>query len=340
MTTTSDDRPLAVLAMMPVLGAAAFTPEQRVRLDALVRIVDDEPLASFDDPRAEALLADAEIIIGHWGCPTVDERALDMAPELRLLAYGAGSVKERNTVTPAVFDRGVVVTSAAAANAVPVAEYTLAVILLANKGAFLSREWLRDPDGVDARRPRPVGNYAKRIGLIGASFVGRLLVELLRPFEVEVVVSDPFLTPAEAAGLGVAAVTLDELLSTADVVSVHAPLLPSTEDMIGRRELALMKDGAVLINTARGRIVVTDDLIAELQTGRISAVLDVTWPEPLPAGSPLLSLPNAFVTPHIAGTQGSEMARLADHLIDEIERYRDGRPPRYPVTAADLDRIA
>lgn len=337
----TDSRPLAVLAMMPALGSLAFTADQRARLDDLVRIEDDEPLASFDDdPRAERLLATAEIIIGHWGCPTVDERALEMAPNLRLVAYGAGSVKERNTITPAVFERGVVVTSAAAANAVPVAEYTLAAILLANKGAFLAREWLRAPDAVDVRRPRPVGNYAKRIGLVGASHVGRLVIELLRPFELEVVVSDPYLSADDAAALGVVVVDLDELLSTSDVVSLHAPLLPSTSDLIGRRELALMKDGAVLINTARGRIVVTDDLIAELQPGRISAVLDVTWPEPLPAGSPLLSLPNAFVTPHIAGTQGSEMARLADHVIDEIERYCDGRPPMHPVTAADLDRIA
>ena len=333
-------RPVAVLAMTPALAPAAFTPAQLDRLEALVRLADREPLASFDGERAASLLADTEVIIGHWGCPTLDAAALARAPKLRLLAYGAGSVKERHTVTPAVFERGITVTSAAAANAVPVAEYTVASILLANKGAFLSREWLRDPGGLRARRPQPVGNYDKTVGLIGASHVGRLVLRLLRPFALRVVVADPFLSEAEASALGAKKVALDELLSASDVVSVHAPLLPSTQDMIGAAELAQLKDGAVLVNTARGRIVVTEALVAELETGRISAVLDVTWPEPLPAESSLLRLPNAFVTPHIAGAQGSELARLADAVLEEIERHCTGRDPLYPVTAADLDRIA
>lgn len=340
MSDAHRNRPKAVLAMTPALGPRAFTEAQWARLDALVDIDDREPLGTFDDDRAARLLADAEIIIGHWGCPTLDTTALALAPELRLLAYGAGSVKERGTVTNDVFARGVLVTSAAAGNAVPVAEYTLAVILLANKGVFVTREWMRSPGSVSVRRPRPLGNYAKRIGIVGASHVGRLVIDLLRPFELEVVVTDPYLTAAEAAALGVGRVELDELLRTSDIVSLHVPLLPVTEGMIGSEELAAMKEGAVLINTARGKVVDTDALVAELATGRISAVLDVTDPEPLGGDSPLLSMPNAFVTPHIAGTQGSEMARLGDLVIEEVERFCAGDPPRYPVTAADLDRIA
>lgn len=333
-------RPRAVLAMTPALGAAVFTAEQWDRLRSLVDVADAEPLGSFDGERATSLLADAEVLIGHWGCPTLDAAALDLAPALRLLAYGAGSVKERGTVTDEVFRRGITVTSAAAGNAVPVAEYTLGVILLANKGVFVTREWMRAPADVSVRRPRPLGNYGKRIGIVGASHVGRLVIDLLRPFMLEVVVADPYFSADEAAALGVAKVELDELCRTSDVVSLHMPLLPSTERMIGSAELGAMKDGAVLVNTARGRVVDSDALVAELRTGRISAVLDVTDPEPLPADAELLRLPNAFVTPHIAGTQGSEMARLGDLVIDEVERYCAGQPPRYPVTAADLDRIA
>ena len=329
-------RPVAVLAMSSQLAGAAFTPAQRERLARVVELRQAEPLTTFEG----ADLADVEVILGHWGCPPIDGGVLDRAPALRLVAYAAGSVKERGTITPEVLDRGVLVTSAAAANAVPVAEYTLAAILLANKGVFLAREWLRAPDEVRARRPRPVGNLGKTVGIVGASLVGRRVIERLRPFDLDVVVTDPYLSPEDATELGVRAVTLDELLETADVVSLHAPLLPSTTGMIGRAELACMKDGAVLVNTARGAIVVTADLEAELETGRISAVLDVTDPEPLDAGSALFRLPNVFVTPHVAGAQGSELERLADLALTEIERYVIGLPPLHPVRAEVLDRLA
>jgi phosphoglycerate dehydrogenase-like enzyme len=284
-------------------------------------------------------LADVEVVLGHWGCPRLDADALAKLRGLRLFAYAAGSVKEGGTVTPDVFDRGITVTTGAAINAVPVAEYTLAVILLANKGAFLARERLRDGDGPEAS-PDPVGNVDKRVGIVGASRTGRRLVELLRPFALEVVVHDPYLADDDATELRVEPVTIDELLRTSDVVTIHAPLTPETEGLIGAPELAAMKDGAVLINTARGRLVETTDLEAELATGRISAVLDVTWPEPLDPGSPLLRLPNAFVTPHVAGSMGSELRRLTDAAIDEVARYVRGEPPAHAITADEFDRLA
>lgn len=314
-------RPRIVLAMADGLDAAAFGAAHRARLDAVGDVVDTDP----------------DIVLGHWGCPVLDESLLDTMPRLRLFAYAAGTVKA--IVTPAVWARGVIITSAAAANALPVAEYTLAAILFANKGVIASRERLRDP-AVRIRRPRPLGNVAKRVGIIGASLVGRRVIELLAPFDLEVVVADPFLDDDEATRLGVRKVELDELVSSADVVSVHAPDLPSTRQLVGRAELAAMRDGATLVNTARGAIVDTDALVEELRDGRISAVLDVTDPEPLPEGHPLLSLPNAFVTPHVAGALGSELGRLADLALTEIERFVDGLPPLHPVRQVDLERIA
>jgi phosphoglycerate dehydrogenase-like enzyme len=309
------------MAMAAGLDAAAFGEHHRVRLAAVGDIVD----------------GDAEILLGHWGCPKLDEAFLDGRPALRLFAYAAGTVK--GIVTPAVWARGIAVTSAAAANAVPVAEYTLAAILLANKGVLASRERLRAPD-VRIRRPRPVGNVDKRVGLIGASLVGRRVIELLRPFDLEVVVADPYLESSEAARLGVTKVELDDLMATSDVVSVHAPDLPSTRHLVGAEQLAAMRDGATLVNTARGAIVDTDALVEALQDGRLSAVLDVTDPEPLPPDHPLLAMPNAFVTPHVAGAQGSELGRLADLAITEIERFVAGEPPLHPVREADLERLA
>jgi phosphoglycerate dehydrogenase-like enzyme len=170
--------------------------------------------------------------------------------------------------------------------------------------------------------------------------VGRAVVGLLRPYRCTVVVADPFLADAEAAALGAARVELDELLATSDVVSLHAPALPATAHMIGAEQLARMMDGATLINTARGTLVDHDALVAELRTGRLSAVLDVTDPEPLPPHHPLLQLPTCVVTPHLAGSQGTELSRQAELVVEEIRRFAAGEPPLHPVVATDMGRVA
>ena len=135
-------------------------------------------------------------------------------------------------------------------------------------------------------------------------------------------------------------VELDELLATSDIVSLHAPALPETRNMIGRDELARMARGVWLINTARGALVDTAALEDATRDGRINAFLDVTDPEPLPPDSPLWDLPNVVITPHIAGSQGNEVRRLGRQAVTEVERYARHEPPLHPVTHADLGRIA
>ena len=267
----------------------------------------------FDE---DALLADVEVVIGHWGCPPIDRSVLDRAPKLRLFAYGAGTVTQ--TITTDVLDRGVRVTSGATANAEPVAEFTLASILYANKDVIWQRDvrrMPRDPSLRSFRQPpvAPVGNADKMIGIVGASLIGRRVIELLEGFpDLDVGLYDPFVDADEAASLGVQLMNLDELCSAVDVLSIHAPDLPSTRRMIGD----------------------------ELQAGRLSAVLDVTDPEPLPDDHPLWRLPNAFVSPHVAGSLGTELQRMVDHLVDEIERWSTGRPARNEVTADSFHRLA
>lgn len=332
-------KPAVVLAMMDGLVEHAFTPEQLTRLRSVGELLDERPLDDFDDPRADDLLARAEVLVGHWGCPTLTAEVLERAPRLRLFAYAAGTVKWQ--VTDAVWRRGLLVTSAAAANAVPVAEYTVAMVLLAGKGVLLSREQQRDPGVKVPLDPLRAGNYGLRVGLVGASHVGRLVIDLLRPHDLRVAVYDPYLTPAEADALGVELVQdLDELCGSVDVLSLHAPDVDATKGMIGAAQLARLRDGATFINTARPALVDTAALEAELTSGRLAAILDVTDPEPMPAGHPLLALPNVFVTPHVAGASGNELARLAELAVVEVERFVAGELPRYPVTAADMDRIA
>lgn len=316
-----------------------FTGDQLARLDAVGRVLDPQPLASWDDPRADSLLAAADVLVGHWGCPTLTADVLERAPGLRLFAYGAGTVKWQ--VTDAVFERGIVVTSAAAANAIPVAEYTVAAILFANKGAFVVRERQRDPSSRVVLDLSRVGNHGARVGIVGASLVGRLVVERLRATDLELAVYDPYLTATEAEALGVEKVDgLDELCASVRVLSIHAPDIPPTRGMIGATQLAALPDGATVVNTARPALVDQEALVAELTSGRLAAVLDVADPDPLPPDHPLLALPNVFATPHIAGAMGNELVRLSELAVQEVERFVAGAPPLHPVVAADLDRIA
>lgn len=336
---TAVDRPAIVLANYG--GVRFFSRRELDRLDEIGRVLDREAVGAWDDPRADDLLAAAEVIVGHWGCPSIDATVVARAPKLGLFAYAAGTVKA--TVDPALFDHGIRVTSGADANAEPVAEYTLAMVLLAGKDALWQRDLLRDPAIAGHQQPAAasIGNWGKTVGIVGASLVGRRVIELLRPFtHLDVVLYDPFVEPAEATRLGVRLVGLDELCAAADVLSVHAPELPSTAGMIGAAQLAALRTGAVVINTARGSLVDHDALVAELAAGRLYAVLDVTDPEPLPAEHPLRHLPNVFLTPHLAGSQGSELHRLADHVIDEVRRWTAGEPARNEVTRARWDRLA
>ena len=332
-------RPRIALSMLDGLLDYAFAPEHLERLAAVGDIVDRVPLGSFDDDRAAAVLAEAEVLLGHWGCPTLTAGVMALAPNLEMFAYAAGTVKWQ--VTDAVWARDLLVTSAAAANAVPVAEYTVAMILLANKGVLLFREHQRDPS---VRLPfdmTKLGNSGRRVGIVGASLVGRHVIELLAPYDLHVMVYDPYLDAAEATRLGVERVDdLDDLCANVDVLSIHAPDIEPTRGMIGAAQLAALHDGATFLNTARPALVDTAALEAELTSGRIEGILDVTDPEPLPAGHPLLELPNVFVTPHIAGAVGNELPRLAELAVEEIERYARGAPPLHPVRESDLDRIA
>ncbi|MGW8887442.1 hydroxyacid dehydrogenase [Streptomyces sp. NPDC055749] len=326
-------RPRALFAMGRPHRDALFPPAAVQRLS---RHVDIDPHVLAEDFGRVPDLAAVEILITSWGCPPLDDAVLARMPALKAVVHAAGSVKHH--VTDACWDRGLVVSTAAAANAVPVAEYTVAAILFANKRVLeIGGLYREHRDVLDWAAHYPgFGNYRRTVGLVGASLVGRRVLELLRPHDFDVLLADPHLDAAAAESMGARLVGLDEMLAVCDVVSLHAPALPETHHLLDARRLSLLRDGATLINTGRGSLVDTRALTAEAVSGRIHAVLDVTEPEVLPAESPLYSLPNVLLTPHIAGSLGGELQRITRSALDEVERYCAGREFAHPVHRAAL----
>jgi phosphoglycerate dehydrogenase-like enzyme len=334
-------RPKLAFAMAADKTRHVFDAQALARLARSCDIVRREPLEELSSAEARSVLGEIDILVTGWGCPMVTAEVVRSAPNLKLIAHAAGTVKF--TLAPAVYEAGIRVTHAADANAVPVAEYTLAAIIFANKRVFELRDRYRaDP----ARRTsyalmdEPIGNYHRTIGLVGASRIGRKVARMLAGFDFTVLLSDPFVQKGDAVLAGAELVDLDTLMARSDVVSVHAPSLPSTRAMIGADQFRLMKDGAAFINTARGALIDEAALIAELETGRIHAVIDVTDPEVPVAGSPLYSLPNVFLTPHVAGAVGTERLRLGQLAIEEIERFVAGGKLEFEIEPALLERLA
>lgn len=284
-------------------------------------------------------LKDLEIIFSTWGMPFLSEKELDKLPELRAVFYAAGSVKG---FAQPLLKKNITVVSAWTANAVPVAEFTVAQILLATKGYYKN---IRESKSFQGRKNHPPfrgkGNFGEIIALIGCGAIARKLIELLKNFELKIIVHDPCLKQEEAAWLGVEKVSLEHAFSKAYVVSNHVPNLPSLKGMFNLSLFEKMRKHATFINTARGTQVMEKDLIAVLKKRPdLTALLDVTDPEPPERESELYTLPNVYLTSHIAGSLGDEMVRPADYCIEEFLRWKAGQPLRYAVTMEMLKIMA
>ncbi|MBD0710087.1 MULTISPECIES: hydroxyacid dehydrogenase [unclassified Streptomyces] len=339
MHPTTDNRPSLLLAMGEGVADRLFDDTHRARLGALTRT--DPHLVAHDlnrpDERVAAALAEAEILLTCWGATPLTAEVLDRAPRLKAVIHAAGSVKHH--ITDACWERGLRVTSAAGANALPVAEYTLAAILFAGKRVLESARQYAELGAAPPWLAEAAdwGNYRRTVGIVGASRIGRRVIELLAPFDLDVLLYDPYVTSPPP---GVTLVTLDELCARSSVVSVHAPQLPATYRMIDAERLAAMPDGATLINTSRGSLIDEEALLPHLVSGRLHAILDVTDPEIPAPDSPLYTLPNVLLTPHVAGSLGNELHRMTDQALGEVERYVRGEAFVEEVRVSDLSRSA
>lgn len=331
-------KPKVVLLQNASLTEKIFTETYLSDLRTVAEVVINPERSNPTEEQAAKLLAGADACITSWGCPRMTETILDAAPNLRLIVHAAGTVKP--IVSEAVWPRGITVTSGAPALAVGVAETTLGLTITSLKNIWELAQVTREGRwrGPESEKCREL--YEVTIGVVGASHVGRHYIKLLQNFEVDILVYDPVRTAEEIEALGATKVELEELLQRSDVVSVHAPSIPATNHMFRKETFALMKDDAIFINTARGSLVNEDDLIAELRKGRFWACIDVTDPEPPAVDSPLRSLPNVTLIPHIAGVVTNGHFRIGRYAADEIIRFTKGEPPINPVAEEDLATLA
>ena len=284
------------------------------------------------------VLGDVQIVLSGWGAPAFDKAFLAAAPRLEAVFYGAGSI--RRLATDAFWERGITICSAWAMNAIPVAEYTLAQILFCLKRGWQFALAIQREKRYPHRNPVP-GAFGSTVGLISLGMVGRTLCQLLRHFDLRVIAYDPFATPEVAAGLNVTLCALEEVFQVADVVSLHTPLLDATRGMITGAHFRAMKRGATFINTARGAVVREPEMVAALhERPDLFVVLDVTDPEPPQPGSPLYTLPNVVLTPHIAGALDGECRRMGRAMVEELGRYLRGEALRWAISREQAATLA
>lgn len=319
------------------------------------RVYDEQNLARLDEmvdlPRTvitpetleenRELLANAEYAFSTWGMPTLSEEQIaEYLPKLKAVFYAAGSVQY---FARPFLNRGVRVFSAWAANGIPVAEYAVAQIILANKGYFQGVR--RERSGgrqasVDYCYTLPC-NYRVKVGILGAGMIGSHVCRMLKAYNVEVLAYDPFASDEKLADLGAKRATLDEIFSQCQTISCHIANLPATVGMLTYKHFSKMKPNATFVNTGRGAQVVEADLIRALkEVPTRTALLDVTFPEPPEADSPFWTMDNVFLTPHLAGSLGQEVARMGAYMAEEYGRVAAGETPKWEVSLKMLETMA
>ncbi len=279
-------------------------------------------------------IKDSDLIVTAWGAPKIDNEMLALCPSLRGIIHAGGSVKVLiDTDLP---KRNIPLSTSNGELAKGVAESTLAIMIAACKGMFTLPNDIRN--GLwSENRQKITDFYHITIGIISAGAIGRHVIKLLQNFEVNVLVYDPFLSSEQIAAMGAKKCELDELMSESDVISIHAPNIPETDNMINAENLSLVKDGAIIINTARPNSIDDDAMIEELRKNRFMAVIDVPPKEPLPIDHPYRLLPNVVLFPHIGGAVTNGRMRMGEFAVAEAERLYRGEEL---LGVVDLSRLS
>lgn len=335
-----DSKPIVVLALSQEMAGEMFRADDLSRLSAAAEVRGPFSAESLRDGAMGEAFDRASVVITGWGTPRLENHLLSESSMVRLIAHSAGSV--RHLVNERTFSRGIRVSNAADANAVPVAQFTIGVMtMLLKQLPWIGLAYARGDRAEVERRKRQVRELQDiDVGIIAASRVGRLVIEMLRHYpRVRVKLYDPFVTPEQAQELGVELCSLEEVCRC-EVLSIHAPNLPSTRHMINAQRLSLLPDHAVLINTSRGALIDEAALLAEVNRRPLYVALDVTDPEPPAPNSPLRTAPNVYLTPHIAGAMKQARLDMGQIAIDETLRFLAGKPLKHEITRDMLPRQA
>jgi D-3-phosphoglycerate dehydrogenase len=304
-------------------------PLSRAGLDLLQTRLDVQLPADLAELRDTLHESDALIVRSRT---RVTADLIAAGPRLQII--GRAGIGVDNIDVEAATDRGILVINAPLGNVRSTAEHTIALLFaLARRVPDADRavrdgRWKAGYEGIQLA--------GKRLGLIGAGKVGRQVAAMAAAIGMEVIAYDPYLTPADWAALDLRALEFDDVLATADVVTIHVPLGPNTHRLIGADQLAGMKPGSYLINCARGGLVDEIALAAALQSGHLAgAALDVFAEEPL-TDSPLLGTPNTILTPHVAASTREAQAQVSTDIATQVLDFFAGKPVSYPVNPAVL----
>ena len=321
------------------LSENILSPQAVAILESLGTVFWNETGRNYTSDELLEMLPGAAAVITSWGSPQITEEHVAAADELQIVGHAAGSVKTR--LAPAGHERGIVLLSAADVIAESVAEYTLWAMLSGQRNLLRYERVMKQERGwKSADEHFGHSLYAKNIGIVSASMVGRRVIGLLKPFGCDVMVYDPYLSDEDARLLDVRPVTLEELFAAADIISVHAPITPETRRMITRAHFESIRDGALFVHTARTWVLDQEALTAELQKNRFNAFIDVFEPEPLPADHRLRDLDNVFLSPHVSGHTSESRLRLVEEIARDIQRFFNDQPLRLAVPYEKLSIMA
>ena len=289
----------------------------------------------------DTIPADTDYVFSTWGMPPMTEEEIAAKlPQLKAVFYAAGSVQH---FARPFLARGIAVHSAWAANAVPVAETTVAEIVLANKGFYQTSRVFKTENKAAATTllANYPGSYGTKVGLLGAGMIGSLVAEMLKGYALDVYVFDPFVSDETLASIGAHRASLDAIFGSCDVISNHLANNEQTQKMLHYGHFSQMKPYATFLNTGRGAQVVEDDLVRALtEVPTRTAVLDVTYPEPPVEGHPFYTMDNVILTPHLAGSHNREVARMGAYMAQECAKVALGAAPKWQVTEKMLLTMA
>jgi Phosphoglycerate dehydrogenase and related dehydrogenases len=284
-----------------------------------------------------SVIGNYDAVLTSWGSPFFTDEVLAKAGKLKFIGHLAGSATA--IVNEQAFTRQITVVTANSVLAQSTAESAVALMLGAAWSLQPYSIRLKRGEWSSNNKDTVLGLTGRTIGLIGYGEISRNVISLLRGFPAQIKLASRYCSEQEARELGVQLCSLEELLSTSDIISLHSSLTPSTVGMLGKKEFSLIRDGALFVNTARARIVDEQAMMEELRTERFSAALDVYHQEPLPAEHELLRMEHVLCTPHIGGYAGKCKTAFGDYVIDNLISFLQGEEPHGQVTLEQFARM-